>query len=589
METLQTEEQRKKLDNLLTPIWRKSRRWRRLLRDVEYVKNNPEDKRSKSLIAKWRSKFDTFDEERQGLLKELFEALNIRLEKLTQKQLNDRIFFSKLEEWKEWKANGCEPKDKEFTDGGSIVVWEQSTRLNSVTAKRHKKVLKDAGFTLDKQGEKIEEAMGKIKRLKEHEDKHGNLNDLPNKEDERFLHAVKALYRKINAGTAKPTPYSRKVFSEVDKQFNKTFIWMPSKTEKIPNISATKQVSSAGNESISYKFNVSFDGECRQYMRKDLVLLKEMRDKVMEAGHHIDFPKPPAHNKGRDNWKKKAEAEKEANKPYWEKHGWDDKKIQILKDNYKELTDKELSEGLLKSRTSKAISAKREELGLLKKRSDSEPIELGMTTAKPNKGNTRYVIYLGIDYPEGKKKWQVNFSSSDKKLAGKALAFYQEKINNWDGTYQELKDSFVYDKQRNRKEIEAEAQELGIPIASERGNPLELGGLVRKIESVKAGTYKKKSSRKELEARARELGAPITTESRGNVGAGGKPMPLRDLARAIERTKAGLPLKRNRKELEARALKLGVSITTDPYNGFSGGEPLGLKRLEERIKEAENK
>ena len=210
-------------------------------------------------------------------------------------------------------------------------MWEQSTRLNSVTAKRHKKVLKDAGFTLDKQGEKIEEAMGKIKRLKEHEDKHGNLNDLPNKEDERFLHAVKALYRKINAGTAKPTPYSRKVFSEVDKQFNKTFIWMPSKTEKIPNISATKQVSSAGNESISYKFNVSFDGECRQYMRKDLVLLKEMRDKVMEAGHHIDFPKPPAHNKGRDNWKKKAEAEKEANKPYWEKHGWDDKKIQILK------------------------------------------------------------------------------------------------------------------------------------------------------------------------------------------------------------------------------------------------------------------
>ena len=81
---------------------------------------------------------------------------------------------------------------------------------------------------------------------------------------------------------------------------------------------------------------------------------------------------------------------------------------------------------------------------------------------------------------------------------------------------------------------------------------------------------------------------PTTTQPRGKYG-GGQPMDARALAKVIEAAEAGLSPRRNRKELEARALKLGVSIITDPYNGYSGGEPLHLHHLEKRIKEAENK
>ena len=444
--------------------------------------------------------------------------------------------------------------------------------------------------------EREEADLAMVSRLLAWEKENGDIENLP--EDlKTFVATWRSYYRLMqtknkNGKPFEVTPRHTKVTEEMSKL--KNFTWMPSKTVKTPDINEYTQVSSAGNESTTYKFNVTLNGELRTYQRKDLELLKEMRDKVMDAGHHIDFPKSPPYNKGRDNWKKKAEAKKEANKEYWEIHGWNDEKIQILKDNYKELTDKELSEGLLKSHTPKAISGKRKELGLLKKRSDSELIQLKMTTTKPSKGNTRYNIYLGNDCPEGKKKRSFNFSSSNKKLTEKALAFFQERVNDWEGTYQELRDSFVYDKRNDREEIEAEAQELGIPTVTESyggrkgGNPIELRSLIKKIESVKAGTYKKKRNKKELEARARELGVPTTTQPRGKYG-GGQPMDARALAKVIEAAEAGLSPRRNRKELEARALKLGVSIVTDPYNGYSGGEPLHLHHLEKRIKEAENK
>ena len=140
---------------------------------------------------------------------------------------------------------------------------------------------------------------------------------------------------------------------------------MPSKTRKIPTI---KQIRTYGRvKRVSYRFTISFNGICRAYSNVDLKKLEERRRKVMEAGHHIDFPKPPPPNKGSDKWKKKREARKEAAKPYWEKHGWNESKIKILRDNYKTKTDKELSNTLLKSHTPKAISSQREKLGLLKK------------------------------------------------------------------------------------------------------------------------------------------------------------------------------------------------------------------------------
>ena len=599
-----TEEQRKMIDALITPKWRCPRLYS-FSQEIEEVRNNPNTAESKDKLSRWNSAFNRYSKNKKALLEKLFKDVGFK----PRKEKSELSFNKRVSEWAELKSNDALPKIVNgkyttvlFSDGANVKTWEHEIRAKANKLSRGQKIdLEDAGFILDLEKDKLEKAFAFIKRLKDFEDEFGSLapvgqgrNCPPHlkhlkkmpKDLVRFTSTIKASYRAIARGKKSPTPYTQAVFKEINEQL-KSWVWMSSKTKKIPNISECERRN--GDKSKSYQFSVTFDGKLRNYRRKDLELLEEMRDKVMEAGHHIDFPKPQVWNKGRDNWKKKAEAKKEANKEYWEVHGWNDEKIQILKDNYKELTDEELSEGLLKSHTPKAISSKREELGLLRqKRSDSEPIELRIRTIKPKKGNTRYNIYIGIDNSND-KKIQVNFSSSDKKLTEKALAFYQEKINNWGGTYQELKDSFVYDKQRNRKELEAEAQELGIPIVSERGNPLDLGSLARKIESVKAGTYKKKSSRKELEARARELGVSITTKSRGNVGAGGKPMPLRDLARAIERAKAGLLPKRNRKELEARALKLGVSITTDPYKGYEGGEPLGLKRLEEKINEAENK
>ena len=164
--------------------------------------------------------------------------------------------------------------------------------------------------------------------------------------------------------------YKSKNFIAIEEEINKkipNFPWMPSKNKIVPKIKRTVQTTKAGTKCFSYRFNITFNGETKTYARKDSKLLEEMRSKVMEAGHHIDFPKPPPPNKGIDNWRKKAEAKKEENKGYWEKHGWDESKIKILRDNFKTKTDKELSKTLLKTHTSKAIAAKRESLGLLKK------------------------------------------------------------------------------------------------------------------------------------------------------------------------------------------------------------------------------
>ena len=357
-------------------VKKENKHLKKLLVNIEFVKNNPKSKRSVSLISHWRNTYDKKSPEKQAAIKELFESMGLSLERLTRKQLEDRIFRGKLEEWASWRDDDFEPSYKKFTDGTIMAVWEDTvsqalrphysmanSRTANPVAKRHTKALKDVGFPINKSEEKLNLAFLKIKRLKDHQNKHGNLENLP--EDlERFVATVKAYYRKVDRGDAKIGPHYKKVFSEIDKHF-KDFPYMPSKTRKIPTI---KQIRTYGRvKRVSYRFTISFNGICRAYSNVDLKKLEERRRKVMEAGHHIDFPKPPPPNKGSDKWKKKREARKEAAKPYWEKHGWNESKIKILRDNYKTKTDKELSNTMLKNHTPKAISSQREKLGLLKK------------------------------------------------------------------------------------------------------------------------------------------------------------------------------------------------------------------------------
>ena len=355
-------------------VKKENKHLKKLLVNIEFVKNNLKSKRSASFISHWRNTYDKKSPEKQAAIKELFDFLDLRLEKITRKELEDRVFRGKLEEWASWRDDDFEPSYKKFTDGTIMAVWQdtvsQALRPTTVrslaanpVAKRHIKALKDVGFPIDKSEEKFNLALAKIKRLKDHQNKHGNLENLP--EDlKRFVAAVKAYYRRVDQCEFKIGPHYKKVFSEIDKHF-KDFPYMPSKTRKIPTI---KQIPTYGRVKCgSYRFSISFNGICRAYSNVDLKKLEERRRKVMEAGHHIDFPKPPPPNKGSDKWKKKREARKEAAKPYWEKHGWSESKIKILRDNYKTKTDKELSNTLLKDHTRKAISSQREKLGLFKK------------------------------------------------------------------------------------------------------------------------------------------------------------------------------------------------------------------------------
>ena len=117
---------------------------------------------------------------------------------------------------------------------------------------------------------------------------------------------MRGYYRRwVNRTSHLDTPskkrlYKSKNFRAIEEEINKkipNFPWMPSKNKRVPEIKRFCQTSKAGNKCFSYRFNITFNSETKTYQRTDSKLLEEMRNKVVEAGRHINFPRPVPTNK----------------------------------------------------------------------------------------------------------------------------------------------------------------------------------------------------------------------------------------------------------------------------------------------------
>lgn len=282
----------------------------KFLEKIEEIKKDISDctksgSSSYKWLVDWKVRENELDEDMSLALNELLKDINTaKWGRKEEARLEE--FYKKLEEWKQWKQNDFIPKDKKFYDGTGMKCWGHNMRAklqdrdeyNNLTEEQ-KQDLIEAGF--DKQIIRVKRYTAKegiklVNQLLKHKD----FKNLPEELD-MFVNAMRGYYRRwVNRTSHLDTPsrkrlYKSKNFRAIEEEINKkipNFPWMPSKNKIIPKIKRTVQTSKAGTKCFSHSFSISFDGVCKTYRRKDSKLLEEMRGKLMEAGQHIDFPKP---------------------------------------------------------------------------------------------------------------------------------------------------------------------------------------------------------------------------------------------------------------------------------------------------------
>lgn len=304
-------EQLEILEDLLGLAWTNLPKYKFLEKIGEIKKDAPNHYHHRHWLMDWKAKENELDEDMSLLLNEVLKDVDTT-EWGRREEARQQDFDKKLKEWKKWKQNDFAPKDKKFSDGTGMRGWENSMRAklqdrdeyNNLT-EGQKQDLIEAGFNNQIASKKRYTAKEGIKLVNQLV-KYKDFKNLPEELD-MFVKAMRSYYRRWVSRTShldaafKKRLYKSKNFRAIEEKINKKipdFPWMPSKNKRIPKIRKVSQISKAGTECFSYNFNITFNGETKTYARRDSKLLEEMRSKVMEAGHHIDFPRPSPSNKG---------------------------------------------------------------------------------------------------------------------------------------------------------------------------------------------------------------------------------------------------------------------------------------------------
>ena len=301
------------LEDVLGLAWTNLPKYK-FLEKIEEIKKDALDALSHSSyswLVDWKARENELDQDMSLALSQLLKDIDTaKWGRKKEAQLEE--FYKKLEEWKEWKRNDFIPKDKKFSDGTAMKFWGDNMRAklqgrheyNNLTEEQ-KQDLIEAGFNNHIASCKRYTAKEGIKLVNQLV-KHKDLKNLPEKLD-MFVNAMRSYYRRwVNRTShlkqaSRKKAYKSKSFIAIEEEINKkilNFPWMPSKNKRVPEIKRFCQTSKAGNKCFSYRFNITFNGKTKTYIRKDSKLLEEMRSKVMEAGRHINLPRPTPANKG---------------------------------------------------------------------------------------------------------------------------------------------------------------------------------------------------------------------------------------------------------------------------------------------------